>query len=210
MVVSIRKKKILVFDYDGTIVDSLGMHFGVFGSISGKYGMRRIKSKRDFAAMFSENFYDAIIKGGIRRSSLPKFMKESRRILLKKNVRAFPGIRPMMKRLSSGSKIFVISSNLTDVIKRGLRSNNIACVEGVSGGDRNKSKVDKIRKIKKKFPSCSIFYIGDTTGDMKEGRKAGAITVAVTWGYHSKKSLEKEKPNFITRNVKELERILMK
>jgi len=42
-----------------------------------------------------------------------------------------------------------------------------------------------------------IYYIGDTTGDIKEGKEAGVKTVGVTWGWHSKALLAASRPDYL-------------
>ncbi|MBI2580130.1 MAG: HAD family hydrolase [Candidatus Aenigmarchaeota archaeon] len=199
--------KILIFDYDGVIADSLDFHFRVFRKLAEKYGLGAIRSRKSFVKLLDDNFYESVVREGMPRRRLPEFIEETETCLMKRKVRMFPAMKMILKKLSGKSTIFVVSSSITRVIKRDLKLNGIK-VEDVIGGDRERSKTAKIMGIKKRFPSCRIFYIGDTTGDMKEGKAAGVTTVAVTWGYHRRKALEKEKPDFIARSVKELERIL--
>lgn len=189
------------------IADSLDFHFRIFKKQAVKYGIV-IRTRKDFVKFLEGNFFESIVKAGVPRKRLPEFMKESRNYFMKeKSPKTFPEVKPMIKRLSKKSPIFVVSSSITESIKRDLMHNGIK-VDEVMGAENGMSKVSKIRRIKKRFPSSAIFYIGDTAGDMKEGRVAGAVTVAVTWGYHKRKALEKARPDFIAHSVKELEKIL--
>ena len=70
--------------------------------------------------------------------------------------------------------------------------------------EEEKSKVKKIERIKEENPNALFYYIGDTSGDIKEGQKAGVTTVAVTWGFHEKENLEKENPDHIVDTPIEL------
>ena len=189
------------------IADSLDFHFRIFRKQAVKYGID-VRSKRDFVKFLEGNFFDSIVRAGVPRKRLPEFMEESRNYFIKERIpKMFRGMKDVIKRLSEKSPIFVVSSSIKSSIERDLMHNGIR-VDEVMGAENGMSKVAKIRKIKKRFPSSMIFYIGDTTGDMKESRKAGVITVAVTWGYHRRKALEKENPDYIARSVKELEKIL--
>jgi len=53
------------------------------------------------------------------------------------------------------------------------------------------------------------YYIGDTSGDVYEGKEAGAITIAVTWGWHEQERLIKAGPHFLVHTPKELEHLLL-
>jgi len=55
-----------------------------------------------------------------------------------------------------------------------------------------------------RYPGLSAYYIGDTRGDMIEGRKAGAITVAALWGWHAVKKLEEGAPDHFVRSPEAL------
>ena len=85
-----------------------------------------------------------------------------------------------------------------------MRLKNIDYFEEVVGADKETSKVKKIEAIKSKFKGNKYFYIGDTKGDIIEGRKASVKTIAVTWGWHSEDKLKKENPDFIVHSPIEL------
>ncbi len=91
-----------------------------------------------------------------------------------------------------------------------LKNRGITCIQEVLGADIEKSKVIKIKKQKEKYPNSEIYYIGDTVGDIKEGKKAGIKTIAVSWGFHTKKQLEQEKPNFLIDKPKDLSQLFLK
>jgi len=52
--------------------------------------------------------------------------------------------------------------------------------------------------------TCECVVVGDSVADIKAGKAAGAITVAVLSGIFSREELEKEKPDLILENVNKL------
>ncbi len=52
--------------------------------------------------------------------------------------------------------------------------------------------------------------VGDTVADIQEGKNANVITAAILSGTQRKEDLEKEKPDFMIRDLSEVERILNK
>jgi phosphoglycolate phosphatase len=68
------------------------------------------------------------------------------------------------------------------------------------------SKKEKILYAIKKYQVApqDIYYIGDTTGDIKEGKEAGVKTVGVTWGWHSKEKMASAKPDYLFDTPQEL------
>lgn len=53
-------------------------------------------------------------------------------------------------------------------------------------------------------PSCTVM-IGDTTFDMELGRAAGAKTIGVTWGYHARVALEEAGAHIIIEDYADLD-----
>jgi len=50
--------------------------------------------------------------------------------------------------------------------------------------------------------------VGDETRDIEAAKAAGFQSVAVTWGYNSKKVLENARPDFIVEDFSALESLL--
>jgi len=104
--------------------------------------------------------------------------------------------------------MIIISSNGTNFIKALLESRGITCFDEVLGGDIEKSKVKKINWQKEKYPDAEIYYIGDTTGDIKESKESNIKAVGVTWGFHERAVMEKENPDFLFDKPSELVALL--
>lgn len=191
-------KNILIFDYDGVIVDSLSIFRENFIRACKINGFDQI-SKQAFLDLFNGNMYESMIKSGISKEKIPNILKslKSRLLDAQNNLYLFDGVDSMLKKLSKENKIIIITSNITEVVEKFLESKNINCYRNIVGGEKETSKIIKIKAIKTEFPNYQYFYIGDTRGDIIEGKNAGVKTIAVTWGWHSKTSLKKECPDYI-------------
>jgi phosphoglycolate phosphatase len=66
----------------------------------------------------------------------------------------------------------------------------------ILGSDVHTSKSEKIKKLIEKYniTSKDAIYITDTLGDIKEAEGCGVKSIAVTWGFHDRKTLEKGNP----------------
>jgi len=196
---------ILIFDYDGVIVDSLEIFMEKVITACKKHGSNQVNTKEDFLNLFDDNLYVNLIERGISKETIPKLiedfligLKEQRKIKL------FNGIEEMLQKLSKGNKIIIITSNLTNVVEDSLKLKNIDCFEEVIGADKETSKVKKIETIKSKYKCNEYFYIGDTKGDIIEGKKADIKTIAITWGWHNEDKLKEESPDYIISTPDEL------
>jgi phosphoglycolate phosphatase len=109
--------------------------------------------------------------------------------------------------LKKGNILAVISSNVSRVIDDILsRYGFDGCFRDVLGADFSFSKIEKIHHAMDSFRvgKDRTYYIGDTTGDIKEARLAGVKTIAVTWGWHSKEKLDVVRPDYLIDTVDEL------
>jgi len=78
--------------------------------------------------------------------------------------------------------------------------------EDVLGSDAHLSKKEKIIHALGKYGTTRgrTYYIGDTTGDIKEAKTAGIKTVGVTWGWHTREKLAAANPDYLMDTPEEL------
>lgn len=196
----------LIFDYDGVIVDSLDIFMKNLINACKINGFNQISTKGIFLNLFNGNMYENMAKLGIPKKEIPKILKNLKSGLLnnQNKLQLFDGTKEMLKKLSKDNKIIIITSNVTKVVEEFLKLKNINCFEEIVGADKETSKIKKIENIKSKFKGNTYFYIGDTRGDIIEGKKAGVKTIAVTWGWHNEDKLKEENPDFIVHSPQEL------
>ena len=197
--------RLLLFDYDGVIVDSLPVIVDVYNKLFRKHGLDLNFTAEEFSMFYVGNFHKGLAEK-VPKGALPIILKEKGEEFIKRNneFRLFKGIKGVLEKLSEKAKIIIISSNTTEAIKKSMELNGIDFIEDVIGGDIEPSKVKKILAQKEKHPDAETYYIGDTLGDIKEAKKAGVKSVAVTWGFHNKQMLEKEGPDYLFDDVLEL------
>lgn len=196
---------ILLFDYDGVIADSLEAYVQKVIKVSTKYNLKGVTTQEDFLKLFEDNFYTALINKGLSQERIPALQEEFR--LTNKesaDIKVVAGIKAVLRKLSQHNKLFIITSNLTKTIEQAVQQEEIEYFQQILGGDKEVSKVKKIQNIRKMFPNNNLYYIGDTTGDIKEGKNAGVRTVAVTWGWHTAEQLKAQHPDFIIHTPSEL------
>ncbi len=197
---------LIIFDYDGVIVDSFEIFMENFILACQKEGVDEIANKEDFLKLFEGNMYESMIKKGMSREKILRVVYAMRDSMIKNQdrLKLFDGISEAIKELSVSNKLAVVTSNETAIVKKFLKDRNIDYFEEIIGSDREASKVKKIKRLKEEFSSYECYYIGDTVGDIIEGRRAGAKTVAVAWGWHSESKLREASPDYVVHSPKEL------
>jgi phosphoglycolate phosphatase len=203
--------KVFIFDYDGTIVDSTNLVKAAFNRIAEKYGLKKTISDREFGKLYEGNMYEELIKRGLDVARIKEFISDWIDPLLESytSIKLFKGIKKVIAKLSINNKLYVITSNSSRVILSSIDHLGIKGVSEVLGGDKEKSKVVKIESVKKYYSNCKVYYIGDTSGDMIEAKKADAISIGVTWGLHSRKKLKDAGADYIVDKPEELLDVLV-
>ncbi|PKN06377.1 MAG: hypothetical protein CVU72_04805, partial [Deltaproteobacteria bacterium HGW-Deltaproteobacteria-7] len=199
--------KLFLFDFDGVIVDSLAVYEKTVKDNLQKINQPIVQTREEFLELFEDNFYESLKNKGI---DLDVFMKAAEDILAQVKIRdmkPFPGIAPVLEALHKNHCLIVVSSNDCASIKEALDIFNYdGYFKEILGSDFMFSKKEKILYAANKFQVAlqDIYYIGDTTGDIKEGKQAGVKTVGVTWGWHSKEKMAAAGPDFLFDNPREL------
>ncbi len=191
--------RILLFDYDGVLVDSLDIFMNHFIAACQHEGFSQIHDKKSFLGLFNKNLYESMLEIGMGLEDILHIVHQVRDGLLKDQdkLSLFPGIQKTISRLAEENKLFVVTSNESNVVDAFLKSQKVSDFIGIYGSDKGGSKVNKILSIKQQFPDADFYYIGDTIGDIDEGRKAEVSTIAVSWGWHDSSLLAAEKPDYL-------------
>jgi len=199
--------KLFLFDFDGVLVDSLDVYEKTVTDCLIKINQPLTRGREEFLELFEGNFYESLVQKGV---DLEAFMKASIDILARvkiKDIKPIEDAVAVVEKLHKKHCLIVISSNETASIREALELFKYdGYFREILGSDFMLSKKDKILYAIKKhqLPPDEIYYIGDTTGDIKEGKQAGVKTVGVTWGWHGKEKMASAKPDYLFEKPVEL------
>jgi phosphoglycolate phosphatase len=200
----------VVFDYDGVIVDSLDFFIKYFVNACKNEGIDSIATKNKFLSLFEGNMYESMHKRGLSDEQILKVIYILKDGLLKDqaNIKMYPGIHEVIKKLSNNNFLFVITSNDSQVVEEYLNSRNLNNFTEIFGSDKDPSKLNNLEFIKKNYKSDNIYYICDTVGDIVAARKANVLSISVSWGWHDKNLLLKHSPDFLISSPLDLLNII--
>lgn len=193
---------ILVFDFDGTIADTLGETRRILNQIGPDYGIRHVEEhemdhlrhlslkqlldhlnipKRKVPALISRG--TGLMRGNITRLKLIEGMSEVL-LELRRHVNSFG----------------ILTSNATANVDLFLQTHGLRDqFDFISSTSKLTGKAKHLKAIRKTFSLRpeQMLYIGDELRDVKASQKAGIPIAAVTWGFNSRESLAAEKPDYL-------------
>jgi len=199
--------KLFLFDFDGVLADTLDVYEKTVTDCLEKIKQPFVRSREEFLELFEDNFYKSLKNKGV---DLDVFMKAAEDILAQvkiKDMKPFPDVAPVVEELHKKHCLIVVSSNDYTSIKEALDYFNYDdYFRDILGSDFMYSKKEKILYAAEKYQTAltDIYYVGDTTGDIKEGKQAGIKTVGVTWGWHSKEKMADARPDYLFNKPQEL------
>lgn len=201
---------LVMFDYDGVIVDSLEVFISRFSQSCLENGFTGIREPKDVIGLFEGNVYETMRQRGLDESTIDNILKRYEVLQAEQlaDLELFADIGEALQRISEKHFIYVITSNLSSATIKILTQNGIACFIDVIGAEKEKSKIKKIHNIMSLYPRVPAFYVGDTKGDMIEGKHAGTQTIGVTWGWHTTDKLKEGSPDYLFDSPKELANFL--
>jgi len=201
-----------MFDYDGVIGDSYEMHVACMLKAFASCDFHAITTPESVIELYAENVYISLGKYGLSEKQIDQIINAYKNFQAEKldSAQLFPGIKEALERIAETSKIYIITSNISGAVESILRQKNIDCVADILGSDKEKSKIKKIRGLVAKYPASQAYYIGDTQGDIVEGKSAGVATVGVAWGWHSSDKLSLLSPDHLVDTPAQLAQLFEK
>ena len=202
----------IIFDFDGTIVDSLAQVVAVFNDMSEELHFKKIEPE-NLSELRNLSSMEIFEKFKVSKWRLPFLLFKGRRKFKERifEARLQPNMKEVIEELSQSYKIGILTSNSSKNVKLYLAKNGLDCFEFISESSLfGKSRA--IKKIIKDFgcKSSDIIYIGDETRDIDAAKISGVISVAVSWGFNSMEILEKHEPDYLINSPVELLKIVQK
>ncbi|MEM9157836.1 MAG: HAD-IA family hydrolase [Verrucomicrobiota bacterium] len=200
--------KWVLFDFDGTLADSLPLFRDIVNESARKFRFREIKDE-DIDELRTLGAAEAIPLLEIPRWKLPWIARFVRKEANKRmaEVRLFEGVGEMLRGLSGkGIKIGILTSNSEEAVRMALGSELVELVDDFECSVSLFGKAKRVRKFlrKEKLDKDEVVLLGDEIRDIHAGRKAGVRVGAVTWGFTVEKALRKEGPEFCFHSVLEI------
>jgi phosphoglycolate phosphatase len=196
------QSKLIMFDFDGVIADSLDDQSRAFVEILGARGFADLATHAQFLDFTETNWFAALADAGVPEGVVEELEDAFGAV---PSPDLFPEMAAVIERLAAAHPVIVITSSRTNVVKGILAEHGVRGVVEVLGGEQEASKTRKIRAVRRRFANdMPAWYVCDTVGDVLEAREAGARTVGVAWGWHGEERLARAAPDRMAHAPRDL------
>jgi len=205
----------LIFDFDGTMVDSFDTVIRKFNLLAGEFNFRYIDDHEinDLKNLTSKELIKHL---NIPIYKIPKVIVRARALMRDEipKLPAFVSLREVIEEIRKmGIGLGILTSNSSENVTEWLKHNSL---QNVFHFIHNESSYFGKKRILKKIirnynMDCSrTFYIGDETRDIEAAKACNIHSIAVTWGFNSEAVLLKHQPHFIVRKPEDILAIFKK
>ena len=185
-------RELVMFDFDGVIVDSLDVFSTAFIDACALAGVPGFTTPEDLLAVMEDNFYDGMRARGVDDARVAEVLHRLGDALIRGRhwLKPFPLVPQVLEDLADARTVVIVTSSPAEVVEGWLRTHEVHGVADVAGAEAAHSKVEKIHALLTRFPGQEVYwYVGDTAGDIREAREAGVTPLGVSWGWHEPEML---------------------
>jgi phosphoglycolate phosphatase len=204
--------KYIVFDFDGTLVDSRSVILSAYNDLAGHHGLQTIDAER-LEALKPLTMLNRLKAMNIPLYKVPAltrdFLARYRQQL--EEVSMVEGMADLLRRLnSSGLQSAILSSNTKGAISAFLQHQGIAEVASIFCSTHIFGKDRLLRQFLKKhrLNHSEILYICDESRDLVACRKINVRPVWVSWGFEQREALGPDVPALVAHTPEELWQII--
>lgn len=187
-------KKMIIFDFDGTLVDIEPVFIKIFNALAGEFGYAPLLQNEisDLKNLHLKSFIWKRL--GFRIFLFPTLLRRGQKEYHKliPEVNLFPGTKEVLDTLKAhGYHLGIISSSQKETIVALLKKFNIEMDFIFHSNVLNKSKT--LRKVmsEKGLSFSETLYVGDEVRDVEACQKAHLDIISVSWGLNNKEALIK-------------------
>lgn len=192
----------VVFDFDGTLVDSFEALYGLNSTVA-KTLLNRDLSRDQYRISFNGSIHKELARILTLTPEEDKTFRDGKKYAFNAHyspttIRLHNELIPILKILNHHT-LSILTAAPKEVVWWILRS------YGIDGFFSRVSNTDEFSKREVlSLMSRPTVFVTDTVGDVIEGKKAGVRVIGVTWGFHEGKALYAAGADTLVSNMNEI------
>lgn len=194
--------KAVLFDWDGTLVDSAEVSFRSYVALFGRFGIDF--GPDDFRRTYSPDWYRTYAAMGLPRERWTEADARWLELYAKETAALLPGSAPGLRRLAaSGLRQGLVTSGTRSRIEADLARLGVAQFFGavVCGGDTRNRKPhpEPLRVALERLGvgAAQAAYVGDSPEDVTMARAADVFVVGIPGGFPNQDALRDARPDLL-------------
>jgi|SRR3989344_242603 len=200
-------KNLIIFDFDGVLVDSLEVWYFINKAAAAKFGKHLSKVK--YINSFLGNVHvglKEVLNLNAREAS--EFSEHKDRLIKRfyksSAVKFFPFAPKLIKYLAAKFDLYIVTSSPEYAVSGLLRGKKLEKKFKKIYGLNKHGKRHIFGQLAKQHPKGRLVFVTDTVGDIKEAKAENINTIAVGWGFHEPKRLKAVKPQIFMLKPRQL------
>lgn len=194
--------KYLIFDFDGTIADTIELGLNTFNLIAAEYNCTPI-NKEDWFMLRTTKPQELIKAYGISNIKLTLILLRIRKEI-KARVHELKPIKSISNSLleikNSGLRMGILTSNSGYNVGMFLKNNQLSdFIDFIYTGKSFFGKDIVLGRLldHENILKENLIYVGDETRDIEASKRIGVPIIAVAWGFHNREILASLNPDQI-------------
>jgi phosphoglycolate phosphatase len=198
---------LVIFDLDGTLVDSFPWFLRTINGVAERFGFRRVADD-EVGALRQAGIREILARLEVPLWKLPVIARHMRRLKSEEatEIALFEGVDTMLRTLAgAGLRLALVSSDSEINARRRLGEaaalfSHFDCSASIFG------KAAKFRRVLRRagVAPAQAIAIGDETRDIEAAKAAGIACGAVTWGYAAPQALRALRPDLVFDRMDEI------
>ncbi len=204
-------RKMVIFDFDGTISNSMHLAYQIYEELSKKYGFKQF-THEEINELKTLSIHERLKKHHIPIFKLPRLARKTRKIIqnLMADVYPFEGMKALMDTLKSeGYLLGIVSSNSKKNILSFLEHHQFCKMDIILGKASFFGKERLLKRIQRKFKKTEMLYVGDEVRDIISCKNVGIRVLSVAWGFDDIELLSGAEPDYLVTDMDTLKKVLL-
>lgn len=208
------RKPTIVFDFDGTIANTLASMVDIVNEHADHFGYKKIDYE-EIERLRDKGSRQILRHLGISIIKLPKIIKTIRAELNHQIplLETTVDIKDTLQKLKEQNfSLGILTSNSKENVAEFLEKNNLPYFDFIYSGKSMFGKAGLLRHIIKhhKLQKENLLYVADEIRDINAALKSNVRIVCVTWGFNTETALLNKHPDYIVTSPQELLNIVNK